>query len=360
MKMLRRIIGIVGVLLLSMQLNAQFLSFDKVEYNYGIIPDNIINTQAIFSCTNRGSEPITITKIETSSRDITYELTRKVIEPGTRSAINITLNPRKLKSLFTEYITVYTTDEMLGKIVLTLKGTVKNIPLEIEQLYPSVFDVVRMTTLNINYGNIYYPATVVDTIVVYNPQDTAVVMVFPSVPNYLTVQMFPEVIQPNSTSLMVVSYNSELRKEWGPIYDKLYLGFRGKKINYKMRVSISGTITEDFSNLTPEQLANAPQIKFKTTSYDFDTVHKGDPVESRFYFVNEGKSTLEIRKIKTSCGCTAGTMEKLSYAPGEEGYVTVTLNTRNKHANVHQTVTIISNDPTNTESKVVIKGFVVD
>jgi len=360
MKTLGKIIGLIYVLLLSMQLHAQYLSFDKVEFDYGIIPNNSVSTKAIFSCTNRGSETITIQKIETSIPGITCELTRKDIEPGTRSTINVSLNPKKLKSLFTEYITVYTTDKMLSKIVLTLKGTVKNLDPAIEQLYPNVFDVVRMTTLNLNLGTIYYPATVVDTIVVYNPQDTAVTMLFPNVPNYMTVQMYPEVIQPNSSSLMVISYDSKLRKEWGAIYDKLYLGFRGKKINYKMRVSISGTITEDFSNLTPEQIENAPKITFENTTFNFDTVHKGDPVEYKFHFKNEGKSTLEIRKIKTSCGCTAGSMDKLSYEPGEDGYVTVTLNTRNKHGNVHQTVTIISNDPKNTESKVVIQGVVVD
>ena len=195
MKTLGKIIGIIYVLLLSMQLHAQYLSFDKVEFDYGIIPNNSVSTKAIFSCTNRGSETITIQKIETSIPGITCELTRKDIEPGTRSTINVSLNPK-----------------MLSKIVLTLKGTVKNLDPAIEQLYPNVFDVVRMTTLNLNLGTIYYPATVVDTIVVYNPQDTAVTMLFPNVPNYMTVQMYPEVIQPNSSSLMVISYDSKLRK----------------------------------------------------------------------------------------------------------------------------------------------------
>lgn len=360
MKTLRKIIGLSCVLLLSMQLHAQYLSFDKVDFDYGIIPTTYVNTQVLFSCTNRGTDPISITKIETSSPDIHCEMSRLTLESGNRSSLTVTLDPKNLKSIFTEYIYVYTTDKMLGKIILTLKGTAKDIDSVIEQLYPSVFDVVRMTSLNINYGTIYYPATVVDTIVVYNPQDTAVTMIFPNVPNYMTVQMYPEVIQPNSSSLMVVSYDSKLRKEWGNIYDKLYLGFQGKKINYKMRVAISGTITEDFSHLTEKQIKNAPKIKFEKDEFCFDTVRRGQPVECKFHFKNEGKSTLEIRKIKTSCGCTAGSMEKLSYEKGEEGDVTVTLNTNSKHGNVRQTITIISNDPKNTESRVVIHGFVVD
>ena len=360
MKTLQRILGLGCVLLVSLQLNAQYLSFDKVEYDYGIIPTKGLASQATFSCTNRGDEPIIITKIETSIPQIKYELTRDTLQKGNRATINVTLDPKKLKSIFKEYLIVHTTDKMLGQIVLTIKGTAKNLDPSIEKLYPSVFDVVRMTTLNLNLGTIYYPARVVDTIVVYNPQDTAVTMLFPSVPNYMTVQMYPEVIQPNSSSLMVISFDSKLRKKWGPIYDKLYLGFQGKKINYKMKIAVSGTITEDFSQLTEEQLENAPKIKFETTEFSFDTVKRGTPVECKFHFVNNGNSTLEIRDIKTSCGCTAGSMEKMSYGKGEEGDVTVTLNTTNKHANVRQTVTIISNDPKNPSSQVVIHGFVVD
>lgn len=354
------LIAVCCLLLTTLNATAQFLSFDKVDYNYNIIPAGQANTSAIFSCTNRGADPIIIKKVVTSSDEISVVVTRDTLLKDNRSSLHVTFTPKTEKSLFTEYIDVYTTDKMLSKITLTLKGTVKTIDEEIEKQYPSVFDAVRLTTLNINYNNIYYPNIVVDTVGVYNPQDTAVTLIFPSIPNYLTVQMFPETIQPNSSALMVVTYNPVERKEWGPIYDKLYLGFQGKKVNYKMRISISGTITEDFSGMTPKQIKKAPKIVMQTETFSFDTVKRGDPVECKFHFKNEGKSTLIIRKIKTSCGCTAGSMDKLVYLKGEEGDVNVSLNTRNKHGHVRQTITIISNDPVNTESKVFIDGVVTD
>ncbi|MBP5724807.1 MAG: DUF1573 domain-containing protein [Bacteroidales bacterium] len=360
MKKLGYVALLCVALLFVMQANAQYLSFDKIEYDYGILPTNTIDTRALFSCTNRGTEDIVITKVVPSSKSVTCELTRDTLRQGIRSSLNVTFNSAGYSSIFTEYIDVFTTDKMLGKITLKLTGTVKDIDSTIIQMYPSTFDLVRMDRLRISYGTINYPETVTDTIVVYNPQDTAISLIFPNVPNYLTVQMFPEVIQPNSTALMVVSFNSELRKEWGTIYDRLYLGFQGKKVNYKMKLSISGTITEDFSNLTKEQLKNAPKIKFDTDVFNFDTVKRGEQVACKFHFINKGKSTLEIRKIKTTCGCTAGSMEKMSYAKGEDGYVNVTLNTTNKHGHVRQAVIIISNDPENSETRVFIEGNVKD
>ena len=359
MKKIHLIALVFSTLFVSVQTFAQYLSFDKVTYDYGIIKENSVNTQAVFMCTNRGDAPIIIKKIVPSSPDIVCNITRDTLEAGLRASISVSLDPKNLKSMFKEYIDVYTTDKMLGKITLTLVGTVKNIDPIVEQLYPQVFDLVRLSTSGISYGNINYPATVSDTIVMYNPQDTAITILFPNVPNYLTVRMYPETIQPNSTALVVVSYNSGQRKEWGQFYEKLYFEFQGKKMNYKKRISLSGNVTEDFSNLTKKQLKNAPKIKFQTETFNFDTVKQGAPVACKFHFTNEGKSTLEIRKIKTSCGCTAGSMEKMSYVKGEEGDVDVTLNTRNKHGNVRQIITIISNDPVNTETKVYIEGVVV-
>lgn len=350
----------ISFLFATMQASAQFLSFDKIEFDYGVIPTTVENDRAIFSCTNRGEEPIVIKKIETSSSAIKCEVSRDTLKKGARAAINVTLNPKKLSSIFTEHIDVYTNDKMLGKVTLTLKGTAKDIDSTIMDMYPGVYDLVRLTKINISLGTINYPDVVVDTVVVYNPQDSAVSLVFPNVPSFMKVQMYPEVIQPNSTALMVISYDSKERKEWGPVYDKLYMGFQGKKVNYKMKLSISGNITEDFSNLTEEELKKAPKIVFKSDVFNFDTVKKGDPVSCQFHFENQGESTLEIRKIKTSCGCTAGSMDKMSYAKGEDGVVNVTLNTRNKYGHVRQTITIISNDPVNTESRVFIDGYVVD
>lgn len=353
-------ITVCCLLLTTLSATAQFLSFDKVDYNYNIIPIGVTNSQAVFSCWNRGTEPIIITKIVPSTDDISIELTRDTLLTDNRASINVTFTPKTQRLLFTEYIDVYTTDKMLSKITLTLKGTVKNISEDIEKQYPTVMDVARFTKLNVNFDKIYYPNTVVDTIGIYNPQDTAITLVFPSIPNYLTVQMFPEKIQPNSSALMVISFNSEERKKWGAIYDKLYFDYQGRKVSYKKRISISGIITEDFSKMTPKEMKKAPKIVMQTETFSFDTVRKGDPVECKFHFKNEGKSTLIIRDIKTTCGCTAGSMEKMVYLKGEEGDVNVSLDTRRKNGHVRQTITIISNDPVNTQAKVFIDGVVIE
>ncbi|MCQ2607457.1 MAG: DUF1573 domain-containing protein [Bacteroidales bacterium] len=345
------------VLLAAMQATAQYLSFDKVEHDFGIISSKY-PVSVNFSCTNRGSNPIVISKVETSNPNITVEITRDTLQPNFRASLMVTLNPENLSSMFTETLEVYTDDPIMKRVFLKLKGTVKDINPEIEKQFPIMLDVARLSKTSIVFDTINYPSIVTDTIRVYNPQDTAIALIFPNIPEYMTVRMLPEVIQPNSTALLILSYNSGIRKEWGNIYDRLYIGFQGRKINYKMKISVSGIISQDFSKMTRKQLKNAPKITFVQDTILFGTVKQGDPVECKFEFSNEGKSTLEILKIKTSCGCTAGTMDKMSYEKGEKGVVNVTLNTRNKRNHVRQTITIISNDPKNSEHRLFIDGQV--
>lgn len=360
MKIYRSFLSICLTFFTVSQVSAQFLSFDKLTYNYGIVKPGKISKDASFYCTNTGKAPIVITKIEPSTEAISYELTRDTLQPGNRSAINVFFNTKNTESLFSEYIDVYTTDKMLPKITLHLEGTIKNLPSEIEDKYPSMYEVIRLSKINIAFGTINYPSTVSDTIMVYNPQDTAVTVLFPNVPNYMNVQIFPETIQPNSSALMIVSLNSKLRNEWGIFYDRLHVGFVGQRTNFKKRISINGLISEDLSKLTKSELKKAPHLKVDQEKVVYDTVTSGEPATCKIHFTNTGKSVLEIRKIKTSCGCTAGTLDKYSFAKSEEGDINITINTRNKRGNVRQTITIISNDPQNQEKRILVEGFVRD
>ncbi len=345
------------VLLATMQATAQYLSFDKVEHDFGVIPSKF-PASVTFSCTNRGSNPIVLSKVETSNPNLKVEITRDTLQANIRASLIVTLDPSNLSSMFSETIEVYSDDPVMKRIFLKVKGTVKDLSPEIEKQFPVTLDIARVSKTSIVFDTILYPSVVTDTIRVYNPQDTAITMIFPNIPEYMTVRMLPEVIQPNSTAMMLVSYNSGIRKEWGNIYDRLYIGYQGRKVNYKMKIGISGIIALDFSKMSKKQLRNAPKIVFEKDTIPFGTVKQGDPVECKFEFVNDGKSTLEILKIKTSCGCTAGTMDKMSYEKGEKGVVNVSLNTRNKRNHVRQTITIISNDPKNPEHKLYIDGQV--
>lgn len=72
-------------------------------------------------------------------------------------------------------------------------------------------------------------------------------------------------------------------------------------------------------------LTTAPafaQLRWEKTTQSFER-SPGDPaVEATYAFKNIGSKPVTIRKLRSTCGCTAAKLDKETYAPGESGEVT--------------------------------------
>lgn len=71
------------------------------------------------------------------------------------------------------------------------------------------------------------------------------------------------------------------------------------------------------------------ELKFDSQIHDFGDAKKGDVLTYMFKFKNTGEQTLTIEEVEAECGCLNYTLDKMVYEPGEEGVITVTLNTQN-------------------------------
>ncbi len=108
----------------------------------------------------------------------------------------------------------------------------------------------------------------------------------------------------------------------------------------EMMITITGTIV-----LPTETSSAAPTIYFPETQHDFGKVNEGDKVDYTFKFSNKGSSSLLIKDIKTSCGCTAALLSQDNLTPGQEGTLKVELDTKNRSGKMSRTITVNSNDP---------------
>jgi len=89
-----------------------------------------------------------------------------------------------------------------------------------------------------------------------------------------------------------------------------------------------------------------PKIKFSEGSYDFGKVSQGQVLTHTFVFQNAGDTTLKIKKVSSSCGCTVALVSQKKAAPGEKGEIRVTFNSRGYKGNVKKYIYVESNDPT--------------
>lgn len=72
----------------------------------------------------------------------------------------------------------------------------------------------------------------------------------------------------------------------------------------------------------------------------------GDPsAVGSFKYHNEGKETVHIKSVHTSCGCTTATRAKDDIAPGESGEITATFKVGSSTGPQQKTVQVETDDP---------------
>ncbi len=180
---------------------------------------------------------------------------------------------------------------------------------------------------------------------------------FKYIPECLNIVAEPSKLAPGEKGVISADYDAAKRNDWGFLINRVNVEVNGvSERNY--RLTVSANIEEDFSSLTPEELANAPVLVIDNPEFNFETLKQGEKVEHEFVIKNDGKSDLYIRSLKASCGCTAVQPEKKVIAPGESIKIKVIFNSAGRVGTQNKNVTIITNDPKNSKAIFWIKGNV--
>jgi hypothetical protein len=271
--------------------------------------------------------------------------------------VSATYNPAGRPGPFRKYVTVISNSNP-GNVRLTITGEVTPKPKSIEDIYRYGMGPLRLKTNHLAFGNIKNTTKSEKRLEVINNSDEPLNIAFERVPRHISIRAEPSALNPGETGFLVADYHAGMRNDWGFVIDRMGLKVNGvSERNYSLVVSAN--IEEDFSQLTQEQLANAPALKVDNTEFKFGQINQGENVEHSFALTNTGKSDLHIRKVKASCGCTAVEPEKSVIAPGETVKIKTIFKSAGKIGNQNKTVTIITNDPKHSKTILWVRGEVV-
>ena len=106
--------------------------------------------------------------------------------------------------------------------------------------------------------------------------------------------------------------------------------------------------------------ASATQLSglFKTTNHDFGTVARAAKTEYRFTFDNPYNQTIQVRSVRTSCGCTTPSVETEIVPPGGRGSILAKFNTGTHTGSRSATLTVTFDKPTFSEIQLHVKGYI--
>src|SRR5262245_16047246 len=103
----------------------------------------------------------------------------------------------------------------------------------------------------------------------------------------------------------------------------------------------------------------AAGVEVDAAVHDFGSVEQGTLVDHVFRLRNKGAGVLRVDHVKGTCACTVGVATGEGIAPGEEAWVTVSLDTTRLSGRTTKTATVYTNDPSSPTIPVTLTGEVL-
>ncbi|MCD6460699.1 DUF1573 domain-containing protein, partial [bacterium] len=117
------------------------------------------------------------------------------------------------------------------------------------------------------------------------------------------------------------------------------------------------SVKADSSGLS-DKSTKIPQAHFKELVWDFGKIVQGEKVSHTFEIKNTGSAELIIKKVHSSCGCTAVSPSKKKLLPGETAYLHTTFNSAGRKDYQSKKVYVTTNDPKTPNTALEIRAFV--
>ena len=342
---MKKVFSVAILMLASVLTLAQkpVIKFDQESYDFGDIQEKDGRVSCVFRYQNTGKTPLVINNVQASCGCTTPNWTRKPVKAGDYGEVKVTYDPANRPGTFNKTITVNSNSEKTTTI-LRISGRVLQRPRTVEDDYPVVMDSIRLENNHIPFTKIKPNETKTGELKVVNTSSAAVTPTFINVPGHVKIESRPATIAPGQKAVFVATYDASLKNDWGYVSDRVYVIF-GKERKYGNSITLSASIEEDFTNV---DASNAPVFEVNEKSHEFGDIPQTKKAEYDFLVTNTGHDNLIIRKVKASCGCTAVTPEKKVLASGESTNIHVAFDPRGKSGRQSKTITVITNDPKNS------------
>ncbi len=332
------------------------IKFDKMDHLFGKISEDAGPAVHVFNFVNMGKVPLVISSANASCGCTAPEWTKEPILPGKSGLIKVSYDPKNRPGAFTKSITVFANVPNSTR-VLTISGEVLPHVKTIEEMYPSDLSLLRMKSNYMDFVKIKDNEIKTDTLFFYNPGTEPVTIGYKFLPSYVKIKAVPETVQPKKKGYFLISWDGNQKTDYGDQMNRIYLLLNGKD-NPNFGLTVRATIEEDFSKMSASELANGPKIEFNSKTFQFGEITEGQKVDYVFKIMNKGKRDLLIRSTKGSCGCTAANTGSNLVKPGQSTDLKVSFDSRGKEGMQNKTVTIISNDPSQSTVTLAVAGTV--
>ena len=239
------------------------ITFEKTTHDYGTFVESKGIQSYDFVFTNEGTVPLVLNNVKASCGCTTPKWTREPVAPGAKGSIKVSYDPKNRPGSFNKTVTVQSNAEN-STVTLHIQGSVQPREKTIAELYPRQIGNLRVKRNHISFVKIKNTEVKTEKLELINDTDKPVTIGLKTVPSELTATLSGETIPANGEGWIEVTFDAAKVGTYGFVSKRIYLTVDGSK-DYKNSIGVSATVEEDFSNLTEEEIANAPVVSFLKT-----------------------------------------------------------------------------------------------
>ena len=338
------------------------ITFEKQRHNFGDVQEKGGTVTCDFNFVNTGDEPLIINKVRTSCGCTVPEYTKDAIAPGDSGTIKITFNPEGRPGEFSKSINVFANTTPDRTILRIIGQVIKDKVAETKEEYAYQLGDIAMKTLHVSFDKIVKGSTRVEELEIANVSTTPLSPCATRVPSHIRVEIIPDTLQVGEKGIMRVTYDAAAIDDWGFRRDEFKLEGIMPEGSTEVadlfdKITVSGTLQEDFDSYTPEQRDNAPVLVVGRNTVDFKVVNGIERVKREVYLFNGGNTPLVIHKVRSDNTILTTQLKKSTIKPGQSTKLVIELDPMRARSNaVRSDIFIVSNDPENPSQSITIKA----
>ncbi|MGI8820727.1 MAG: DUF1573 domain-containing protein [Chthoniobacterales bacterium] len=100
------------------------------------------------------------------------------------------------------------------------------------------------------------------------------------------------------------------------------------------------------------------QLQWEQTQIELHPKASDAEAVANFKYENKGTTQINIKNVRSSCGCTVASLKKNDVAPGEKGEVTATFKIGGRTGVQQKTVTVETDDPAQPSITLLLKAII--
>lgn len=332
-------------------LNSLPLSAQSLDAEFETIDMGDISFQhpasATFKLKNRGSE-FYLNDVKPFCGCTKVDFPKKNIAKGENFSITVTYDAEMLGTFQKDVALV--SNQFEAPFYLTIKGKV--VPQAIGDALSArggengaaiKMGKILVSRDNIEFADTYQGNRIQEKVTITNLDKQPISPQVIHVPQYMTAQITPNLIQPGKQGVITFTLNANMLPRYGLTQTSVYLAeFPGDVISKEKEIMVTA-IKLPTLQLSESQRSKVPVLVLSDDAVDLGSSLKGDIV-----LANKGKSPLVISTIQSFTPGLSVTLNKTTLNPNESTIMRVKGTRKNlKELKQQPRILIITNDPNN-------------